>query len=94
MFTDEEIDVRKVDRIDVRHQVKNVVNNGNNKIDMIIAGPAGPPHWQYLLKWLEPSTLSGFSIKVFPFRQDPSKLCHDIFRGESKVVATYLGRIM
>ena len=92
MFTDEEIDVRKVDVIDVRRQVQKVCKK--ERIKMIIAGPPGPPHWQDLLKWLHPTTLLSFVIEVFPFHQDPSKLCHNIFEGESKVVATYLGRIM
>ena len=94
MFTDEEIDVRKVDMIDVRRQVQKVSKKGKEKIEMIIAGPPGPPHWQDLLKWLDPTTLLSFVIEVFPFRQDPSKLCHNIFEGESKVIATYLGRKM
>lgn len=83
MFTDEAIEVRKVD--------KNVLNNGKG-IEMMIAGPPGPPHWHDLPKWLDNDTCP--VLNVFPFRQDPSQLCEDISEGESKVVPTFLGRKM
>ena len=83
MFTDEEIDARKVDRIDVCLQVKEVVSEEMD-ITMIVAGPG--VHWRHLPEWMDYDVLSRDGIKVLPFHQEPSKLCQDIFQSESKVV--------